>query len=150
MTKHKENPEMDKMNNERVITTRKRVAHAMRLLNVPSFQLTNDTMLESLNAEKITKISEDIAHAVNLLEAGVEEMKWACEWFEWDSGVCDMIDDAVAHLGIGIARLIGPGEDDIEDLSDAGYCVKDAMVLLSKALATLVRWFDDDADVSEV
>ena len=55
----------DKVNNERLETTRKRVAHAIQILK-PATWCTYES------DEQKAKLKTDIAHAVNLLEAAAE------------------------------------------------------------------------------
>ena len=59
---------LDKVNNERLETTRKRVAHAIQILK-PATWCTYES------DEQKSKLKTDIAHAVNLLEAAAEEME---------------------------------------------------------------------------
>ena len=88
-----------------------------------------------------------IAHAVNLLEAAVEEMRWACEHFRWNTGVCDDIDKACAKLGVCLAIL---EDDEDPDPMFAGAVASEGLAILGRVLANLIRWFDDEQDVSEV
>ena len=129
----------DKINNERLETTRKRVAHAINILK-PTTWCTYCTDSE------IEKLKTDIAHATNLLDAAAEEMRWHCEWFEYDTDVVTRIDDACSKLGQAMAETSADGDGVDMIVAD----VADALVLLAKALATLIRWNDDDVDVSEV
>ena len=57
--------------------------------------------------------------------------------------VCDLIDEAIARLGMVVAELIIT-VDDIENESLMSYNAFDGITAMGKALATLVRWFDDD------
>ncbi|MCQ2602439.1 MAG: hypothetical protein MJ193_00785 [Clostridia bacterium] len=127
---------LDKVNNERLDNTRKRVAHAIRILK--------PIALLHCNADE--QLKTDIAHAVNLLEVAVEEMKWHCEWFDYDDGVTFQLDDACNCLGNAMAEMF----DDEHDVEMVTADVKDACIFLAKALATLVRWNDDSTDVSEI
>ena len=136
-----ENKCLDELNNERVHTTRKRVAHAIKLAINPIDCLAD--------GRKLAAAQTDIAHAVNLLEAGNQEMKWACEHFDWNYDVCDQIDDACAKLGSCLS-LIEDEDDEEYDPTYAACEGKEALAMLGKALATLIRWFDDDQDVSEL
>lgn len=130
---------MDKTNNERVERTLKRVAHAIRLIGTPI-----QCHIEGHGNYNILKAN--CSHAVNLLEAALQEMHWACEWFEWDDGVCDQIEDSCGHLGMLLAAL----EEDKIDEIDVECNGKTALNVLAMALATLNRWYDDEQDVSEV
>lgn len=72
---------------------------------------------KKLSEERVENTKKRVAHALNLLEVASQEMKWACEAMGWN--------DEVA------------------------YQIEDGMLKLGTALATLVRW-NDDNDVSEV
>lgn len=130
---------LDKVNNERLETTRKRVAHAIQILK-PATWCKYET-----NEQK-AKLKTDIAHAVNLLEAAAEEMEFHCEWFDYDIEIVFQINEACSKLGQAIAEMF----EDEYDIEMVTADVADALVLLAKALATLVRWNDADQDVSEV
>lgn len=99
--------------------------------------------------KSLEEFCENVAHASNILEAAVNEMRWACEHFGWNDGVCEQIDAAIRDFGMSIALSVRFNPDE-NDPMDVVYGVEDGLVKLSKALATLVRWFDDEADVSEV
>ena len=130
---------LDNINTERVETTRLRVAHAIRLIGTPI-----QCQIEGHGNFNILKTN--CSHAVNLLKAGLQEMRWACERFEWDDGVCDQIEDSCGQLGILLAAL----EDDEVNEIDIECSGKTALNVLAMALATLNLWFDDEQDVSEV
>lgn len=132
---------LDKINTERVEMTKQRVAHAIKLLNNPVNCLSEGHKID--NAETI------IAKAVNLLEAANEEMQWACDHFKWNDEVCIQIDTACGKLGITLAILTAKDDEDY-DIEIAGYEGQDALNILSKAIATLIRWFADDLDATEV
>lgn len=136
----KQAKELDVLNKERVTRTLNRVAHAIDLLGYPTEGLLRESVKD------IEKVKLDIAHAGNLLEAAEEEMRWACEWFEWNDDICRQIDNSIAKIGRSLSQLVGK---DI-DMMFAGSDLEDAQAELGKAICTLVRWFDDTADVSEV
>lgn len=131
---------LNQLNRKRVETTKLRVAHAINLLNNP---------IACLNEGRfITTATNDIAHAINLLEAANEEMQWACEYFKWDMSICDLIDDACVYLGQCLACLVNTDKKyDPEFVAIDG---KIGLAKLAKALATLVRWNDDTVNVSEI
>ena len=133
-----EKDKMDKINMDRVETTRRRVAHSIKLLANPL-----ECMVEGRVIDTAVK---DIAHAINLLEAGEEELRLACNHFQWDPAVCEQIDNAVAKLG----QCIVLAEDEDNEPDYAGIIGVEGMTLLSKSLATLIRWNDEDADCSEI
>lgn len=130
---------LDKVNEERLETTRKRVARAVRILK-PATWRTYET------DEEKAQLKTDIAHATNLLEAGADEMQFHCNWFDYDSGVVFQINEACGKLGQALADMF----DEEHDIEMVTADVADAIVLLAKALATLVCWNDADQDVSEV
>ena len=130
---------LDELNTKRVATTKARVAHAIRLCDNPVGCLNEGRAIDDASIE--------IAHAVNLLEAAVEEMRWACEHFSWDTGVCDDIDAACAKLGVCLAIL---EDDEDSDPMFAGATASEGLAILGRVLANLIRWFDDEQDVSEV
>lgn len=134
---------LDEINNKRVDTTKQRVAHAIRLLENPVGCLNDERLIDTaLN---------DIARAVNLLESAEEEMRWACRHFGWDDRICDQIDGACADLGMCLSKILNKSDDEDEfDVKYAGYIGNEAVAKLGKALATLIRWFDDTQDDSEV
>lgn len=85
---------------------------------------------------------------MNLLETANEEMRWACEWFGWNIDVCDMIDAACADFGKSMSFL--ESDDDDDRRVTAAITAEHGMAILGKVAATLVRWFDDSQDVSEI
>lgn len=131
---------LDKLNNQRVADTRRRVAHAIKLCDNPVGCLVEGHMAD--------KTSTDIAHAVNLLEAAEQDMRFACAHFEWNNEICDQIESACMDLGKALAIL--EFIDDDYDLKFAGNTAEIGLAKLGKALATLIRWNDDDVDDSEV
>lgn len=130
---------LDKVNNDRLETTCKRVAHAIRIL-MPA------TFCTYASDKQKSALKDDIAHATNLLDAGVEELRFHCEWFGYDTSVALVIDDACCSLGQAMAEML----EDNYDIDEVTADVKDACVLLAKALAALIRWNDETADESEV
>lgn len=133
---------LDKLNIERVETTKQRVAHAIILAENP---------VECLKENRIvSNAAIDISHAVNLLEAAAQEFKWACQYFGWDIDCANQIDDACAYFGRLLAELTYAENRGEEDMIVASLEGQRALNCLGKALASLIRWFDDDQDVSEV
>ena len=75
---------------------------------------------EKLSNERVENTKKRVAHALNLLEVAIQEMKWhvsLCESMGWNDEVAFKIEEGMLKLGM--------------------------------ALATLERWHDDN-DVSEV
>lgn len=73
---------------------------------------------EELAQERVENTKKRVAHALNLIEVGRRELEWACESMGWNDEILCALDDAAEKLGF--------------------------------ALASLVRWNDEDQDVSEV
>lgn len=134
--------DLDELNKKRVETTKLRVAHAIRIIHVPISRMCESDDDFELDNEII-----ELSHAVNILEAGVEEMEWACKHFGWDTSVCVEIDNAISKLGLAISMMLDPEN---KDFADTGYIAYDAEIILSKCVASLARWFDDSQDISEV
>lgn len=132
---------LDEVNNNRVAETRTRVAHAIKLCDNPVGCLVEGHVFDNT--------SKDIAHAVNLLEAAEEDMQFACEYFKWDIGICDKLRSACMDLGKALA-ILEMNHDKDYDAEFAGIVAENGLAKLGQALATLIRWYDDDVDVSEV
>ena len=132
---------LDDVNNKRVEETRTRVAHAIKLCDNPVGCLAEGRVVDNA----VT----DIAHAVNLLEAAEQDMRFACGHFEWDTGICDLLNEACMELGRALALLVLKDDEDYDPVFAAG-CAENGLTKLGQALATLVRWYDDEVDVSEV
>lgn len=129
-----ERERLDNVNNERYLNTKKRVAEVIRLLN-------NVLNSDSISVDDIDKLIDKISKAINILELAEEEMRWHCEWYEYDDSVCMLMNDACANFGSALAKLLD--EDDFDDISIV--CdINDALVKMSKVLATLVRWEMND------
>ena len=60
---------------------------------------------EKLSNERVENTKKRVAHALNLLEAANREMKWACEYMEWNDEVTYQIDEAMLKLGMALATL---------------------------------------------
>lgn len=125
---------LDKLNNDRVIKTRMAVAKAIRVL-------TREKLMLHYKNYSDFKL-ENVAAVVNFLESAIEEMTFACEHFSWDIGVTLQLDDAIVELGKVMAASYKDDYDIAE--SENEFVLTDALVMLSKALATLVNWFDKD------
>lgn len=140
---------LDALNEGRVETTKLRVAHAICLLSPIVVMLEDfDKTDEHVESEdNIDKDCHEIAHALNLLETGSEEFKWACDHFKWDIGCHMQIEDAIVNLGRALAFL---RSDMYTNKVDPLFMVKEAVVILSMVLGNLERWFDETQDVSEV
>ena len=136
------NIDLDKINTDRVETTKKRIVHAMNLIKS---YVGNERVIPS---NKVNTVINDVSHAINLLESAEKDMKYACDHFDWNDDICFLIDDAVLYLGHFLSECLYPEEE--LDESIIGANITDGYIILSKVIATLVRWFDDDVDCSEV
>lgn len=61
---------------------------------------------EKLSNERVETTTKRVAHAINLLETGNQELKWACEAMEWNDEICYQISDAIQMLGMALATLV--------------------------------------------
>jgi len=62
--------------------------------------------------ERIEESKKMVAKAINILEAAVEKVKWACEDADWDSGVMYQISEAAEKLGYALATLTTWDDDE--------------------------------------
>ena len=60
---------------------------------------------EKLANERVESTKKRVAHALNLLEAANQEMKWACESMGWNDEVVFQIEDSMLKLGMALATL---------------------------------------------
>ena len=60
---------------------------------------------EKLANERVESTKKRVAHALNLLEAASQEMKWACESMGWNDEVVFQIEDSMLKLGMALATL---------------------------------------------
>lgn len=130
---------MDKINNDRVHGSRKRVAKIIRTLTQPiSCQLEGHGSVETLTLV--------LSKSSNGLEAVLQDMQFACEYWSWDSSICDQIEDVIGHFGKALAILLADEEDfDNEglDMAEVDIYLKQGFNLLGCIIATLIRWFDE-------
>ena len=134
-----EQERLDKLNTERVERTKQRVAHAIVLIDNPI-----KCFVEGHGPKDIVAV---VSHAINLLESAVEEMTWACDHFDWNDSVVDQMKAAIGDLGAGVAAVI---RNDDDDTVEAELNFLSGRETLGMVIATLVRWFDDNQDVSEL
>lgn len=147
--------QLDELNNKRVENTKKRVAHAVMIL---------DDMIAKLKAlDKATdsnkKKSDDATHAItngimssagkamSLLIVANEEMEFACKHFDWNDDIVFSIDEVVSAFASAIAPLAYNSELDALELA---CTLEDVKCKLAHALACLLVWFDDDVRVENV
>lgn len=130
---------LDKVNDKRVETTKKRVAHALLLLNDSKSCADNEI-------DRAIKLA---AKAMSLLTTASDEMTYACEHYEWDLEVVDLINEGISKIAHAIAPIIyHPEEADIE----YGYRmdINEAHDVLAKAFGYLLVWYDDDIRIEDV
>lgn len=60
---------------------------------------------EKLANERVENTKKRVAHALNLLEAASQEMKWACKSMEWNDEVAYQIEEGMLKLGMALATL---------------------------------------------
>ncbi len=60
---------------------------------------------EKLANERVERTKKRVAHALNLLEAASQEMKWACESMGWNDEVVFQIEEGMLKLGMALATL---------------------------------------------
>ena len=60
---------------------------------------------EKLANDRVESTKKRVAHALNLLEAANQEMKWACESMGWNDEVVFQIEDSMLKLGMALATL---------------------------------------------
>lgn len=60
---------------------------------------------EKLANERVENTKKRVAHALNLLEAASQEMKWACSSMNWNDEVAYQIEDGMLQLGMALATL---------------------------------------------
>ena len=60
---------------------------------------------EKLANDRVESTKKRVAHALNLLEAANQEMKWACESMGWNDEVVFQIEDGMLKLGMALATL---------------------------------------------
>lgn len=80
---------LDKVNDKRVEETKKRLAHALLLLN------DTDICAENNNLQSAIKLA---AQAMSLLTTAADEMTFACEHYDWDLDVVDIINESIGKI----------------------------------------------------
>lgn len=67
---------------------------------------------KALAEERVENTRKRIAHAINLLEVGNQELKWACESMGWNEEVTYQVSEAIERLGMALATLTRWDESD--------------------------------------
>lgn len=132
-----ETERMTSINNERFENTRRRVAHAVMLVS------------RARLASSDTFDAEKIGQAISLLEHASEEMKWACEFFDWNDEPCSLIDDAIISLGEAIAPIVYD-KDEADYECEVKAALSEGLTNLSKALGHLVIWNNDNIHEEDI
>lgn len=122
---------LDKINLRRFENVKHKVARAVKLCDNPVGCLAEGHMPKTA--------VEDIAFAVNLLEAAAEDLRIVCNHFDWDTVTCDSIKSACMEFGRALAILSLPGDADY-DIVLAGMNAEAGLAALGQVLATLIRW----------
>ena len=60
---------------------------------------------DKLANERVENTKKRVAHALNLLEAASQEMKWSCESMNWNDEVVFQIEEGMLKLGMALATL---------------------------------------------
>ena len=60
---------------------------------------------EKLANDRVESTKKRVAHALNLLEAASQEMKWTCSDMGWNDEVVFQIEDGMLKLGMALATL---------------------------------------------
>lgn len=71
---------------------------------------------EELAQERVENTKKRVAHALNLLEVGRQELGWACESMGWNDEILCTLDAAAEKLGFALASLVRWNED--QDVSE--------------------------------
>lgn len=64
------------------------------------------TSKEELAQERVENTKKRVAHALNLIEVGRQELGWACESMNWDDEILYELDGAATKLGFALATLV--------------------------------------------
>lgn len=132
--------DLDKVNDKRFEETKKRVAHALLLLN------DSIILVDSSSQENAIK---NAAKAMSLLTTASEEMTYACEHYQWDLDVVDLMNDSISKIAKAIAPVVYRPEE--ENLEYGFKCdIQEAYNVLSKAFGYLLVWYDDDVKIEDI
>lgn len=142
--------DMDAINNERVETTKKRVAHALKILHAVASKLPEEE--DGYSKEELEDAVRNVGKAMSLLTVASEEMGFACSHFKWDDMILMDFEGVIAKLGNALADVIYKGCDDAyEGCSfELKSWVEEAHAQLAKVLGTLVNWFNEDVRLEDV
>jgi hypothetical protein len=132
--------DLDEVNDKRVETTKKRVAHSLLLLN--------DSMIYAVSdATRAIKLA---SKAMSLLSVASEEMTYACEYNKWDLDVVDTINDSISKIANAIAPVVYHSDEE-PDMEYGFKCdIQEAHDTLSKAFGYLLVWDDEDVKLEDI
>lgn len=142
--------DMDAVNNERVETTKKRVAHALKILHAVASKLPEED--GGCDEVALKDAVKNVGKAMSLLTVASEEMGFACSHFKWDDMILMDFDGVIAKLGNALADVIYEGCDDEDESCSFEFksWVEEAHAQLAKVLGTLVNWFNEDVRLEDV
>ena len=142
--------DMDAVNNERVETTKKRVAHALKILHAVASKLPEEDV--DCDEAVLKDAVKNVGKAMSLLTVASEEMGFACSHFKWDDMILMDFEGVIAKLGNALADVIYEGCDDADEGCSFEFksWVEEAHAQLAKVLGMLVNWFNEDVRLEDV
>lgn len=142
--------DMDAVNNERVETTGKRVAHALKILHQVASGLPEEE--DGCSREQLEEAVKRVGKAMSLLTVAEEEMGFACSHFKWDDMILIEFDGVLSKLGNAVADIVYDGYEEAAE----GYSfefkswIEEAHCQLAKVLGSLINWYNDDVRLEDV
>lgn len=142
--------DMDAVNNERVETTGKRVAHALKILHQVASKLPEEE--DGCSREQLEEAVKQVGKAMSLLTVAEEEMGFACSHFKWDDTILIEFDGVLSKLGNAVADIVYDGYEEVAE----GYSfefkswIEEAHCQLAKVLGSLINWYNDDVRLEDV
>ena len=142
--------DMDAVNNERVETTKKRVAHALKILHAVASKLPEEDV--DCDEAVLKDAVKNVGKAMSLLTVASEEMGFACSHFKWDDMILMDFEGVIAKLGNALAIVIYEGCDDADEGCSFEFksWVEEAHAQLAKVLGMLVNWFNEDVRLEDI
>ena len=142
--------DMDAVNNERVETTKKRVAHVLKILRAVASKLPEDD--NDCDGAVLKDAVKNVGKAMSLLTVASEEMGFACSHFKWDDMILMDFESVIAKLGNALADVIYTGRDDEDEGCSFEFksWVEEAHAQLAKVLGMLVNWFNEDVRLEDI
>ena len=142
--------DMDAVNNERVETTKKRVAHALKILHAVASKLPEEDV--DCDEAVLKDAVKNVGKAMSLLTVASEEMGFACSHFKWDDMILMDFEGVIAKLGNALADVIYECCDDADEGCSFEFksWVEEAHAQLAKVLGMLVNWFNEDVRLEDI